>query len=73
MAYVQTQTANRKAATLVAVAALHGAALVALITGFTATVWDKVDVTMPTRDYPVDPPPPEPVVEADPVVPPCQN
>lgn len=64
MAYVQTPSMHRRTLTIGAVAVLHTALFYALITGFAATVFDKVDVRMPTRNYPADPPPvPEPSVE----------
>jgi protein TonB len=66
MAYVQTPSTHRRTLTLGAVAALHAAAIYALVSGFAATVWEKVEVRIPIRDYPADPPPPEPVASADP-------
>lgn len=66
MAYLQTQTANRKAATIGAVALLHGAAIVALVSGFAATITDKVDAVFSARSYPAEPPPPPPSPTVEP-------
>jgi len=67
MAYVQPQSANRRLAIIGSVAALHGAAIFALVTGFAATVWERVEVRMPTTNYRADPPPPpDPVLEPSP-------
>ena len=60
MAYVQTTSSHRRTLTIGAVAALHAGLLYALVTGFAATMFEKIDVYMPTRNYKADPPPPEP-------------
>lgn len=60
MAYVQTQSSHRRTLTVGAVATLHLAVGYALVTGFAATVWEKVDVLVPTRQWKADPLPPEP-------------
>ena len=68
MAYVNQLPRNRRTATLAAVAGLHAALLYALITGFAATVWDKVDAVLPSRNYKADPPPPAPEPSVEPSV-----
>lgn len=65
MAYVEARSANRKLTVLTAVAAIHALAVYGLISGFAATVWEKVDVLVPIKDYPADPPPPQPVAEPE--------
>lgn len=60
MAYVQTQSSSRRFITLCSVAALHAAAIYALIAGFGAKVWEKVDAVFPAKSWKADPPPPEP-------------
>ena len=60
MAYLQTPSVPRRSLTIGAVAALHAALLYALVTGFAATMFEKIDVYMPSRNYKADPPPPEP-------------
>lgn len=60
MAYVATPSSNRRTLTIGAVATLHIALGYALVSGFAATVWDKVDVLMPTKGW-KDVLPPEPV------------
>ena len=66
MAYIPTPSSHRRTLTIGAVAVLHTALFYALVTGFTATVWEKVDVRMPTRNYPADPPPPDPAPTIEP-------
>lgn len=66
MAYVQTPSTYRRTLTIGAVGVLHAALFYALITGFAATILEKVDVRMPTRNYPADPPPPDPVPTTEP-------
>ena len=60
MSYAHPQTAPRRTATLAAVAALHVAAVLALIAGFGATIRDKVDKVFPAWSYPAEVPPPSP-------------
>ena len=60
MAYVQTPSSHRRTLTIGAVGALHVALGYALVTGFAATVWEKVDILVPTRSWKDDPPPPTP-------------
>ena len=66
MAYVQTPSSHRRTLTIGAVATLHVALGYALVTGFAATVMEDVYNYMPTRDYPVDPPPPAPQPSVEP-------
>lgn len=66
MAYIATPSSNRRALTIGAVGALHAALGYALVTGFAATVWEKVDVLVPTREWKADPLPPEPQPSASP-------
>ncbi|MCA1662609.1 MAG: energy transducer TonB [Novosphingobium sp.] len=63
MAYVQAQSPRRRAAMLGGVAALHVAAVYALLSGFAVAVWERVDDELEARHIPADPPPPEPVIE----------
>lgn len=60
MAYIATPSSPRRTLTIGAVATLHLALGYALVSGFAATVWEKVDVLMPTTSW-KDVPPPEPV------------
>lgn len=60
MAYVQNQNPQRRALTIGAVGVLHAALGYALITGFAATVYKKIDFLVPTRQWKDDPPPPPP-------------
>lgn len=60
MAYIATPSSHRRTLTIGAVASLHIALGYALVTGFAASVWDKVDVLMPTKSW-KEAPPPEPV------------
>jgi len=60
MAYVQSPSPHRRYATLTAVAALHAAAVVALLSGFAVKVVESVDPRLIGRHIPADPPPPRP-------------
>ena len=60
MAYSNSQTSPRRTLTVGAVGVLHAALGYALITGFAADIFEKPYTYMPTRDYPADPPPPDP-------------
>ena len=60
MSYASPQTAPRRTAVLAAVAALHIAAIYALIVGFGATIWEKADKVFPAWSYPAETPPPSP-------------
>jgi protein TonB len=66
MAYVHTQSTHRRTLTIGAVATLHVALGYALITGFAATVIEKIDILQPTRTWKADPPPPAPEPTAEP-------
>ena len=66
MAYAQTQNPQRRALTIGAVGALHVALGYALVTGFTATMIEKIDFLVPTRQWKAEPPPPEPQPTAEP-------
>jgi len=66
MAFTDTRIGSGDPATIVAVAALHGAAIYALITGLGAGFITERIVNLPTRAYPADPPPPQPVPEPEP-------
>ena len=60
MAYVQTPSSHRRTLTIGAVATLHVALGYALVTGFAATIFERVDILVPTRSWKDDPPPPSP-------------
>lgn len=60
MAYLETRSGNRRAATVVSVAALHAALGYAVIVGFQAEIMERVDSVFSARSYPADPPPPQP-------------
>ena len=60
MAYVQTPSSHRRTLTIGAVATLHVALGYALVTGFAATIFERVDFLVPTRSWKDDPPPPTP-------------
>ena len=60
MAYLNAQTPQRRTAVLGSVAAIHAGLVYLLVTGFAATVWEKVDSVLPARSYPAEPPPPAP-------------
>ena len=66
MAYVQTQNPHRRALTIGAVGVLHAALGYALVTGFAATMIEKIDFLVPTRQWKADPPPPPPVPSVEP-------
>ena len=69
MAYIATPSSHRRTLTIGAVATLHLALGYALVTGFAATVWDKVDVLMPTKSWKEVPPPePEPTTQPKPAI-----
>ena len=65
MAYIATPSSNRRTLTIGAVGALHLALGYALVTGFAATVWERVDVLVPTKSW-KEVPPPEPVPTVQP-------
>ncbi len=62
MSFVQTRQTGNRPAILVTVAALHGVAIFALVTGLGVKVVDSVVANLPTHNYPAeqDPPPPPP-------------
>ena len=66
MAYVQTPSPHRRTLTIAAVAALHVALGYALVTGFAATMIEKIDFLVPTRQWQPDPPPPAPQPTVEP-------
>jgi protein TonB len=59
MAYVQTLNPHRRALTIGVVGVLHAALGYALIIGFAATMLEKVDILVPTRQWPAEPTTPE--------------
>lgn len=68
MAYIATPSSHRRTLTIGAVATLHIALGCALVSGFAATVWDKVDVLVPTKSWKdVLPPEPMPTIASKPV------
>lgn len=60
MAYLQQQDANRKIVTIGAVAAIHGVAIWALVTGLAPDVFRQISTVLEGRNIPVAPPPPPP-------------
>lgn len=65
MAYVDRKSSLNRTAAIVCVGALHGAALLALITGFGVEYTRDIIANLPTREY-RDPPPPPPPEETVP-------
>lgn len=66
MAYVQIASSNRRIAILGGVAALHAAALYALLSGLAVDVIKTVDTVLTARQIDADPPPPVPQPSAQP-------
>lgn len=66
MAYVQTPSSHRRTLSIGAVGVLHAGLFYALITGFAATMIEKIDVLVPTRQWTDDPPPPAPQPTVEP-------
>lgn len=66
MAYVQNPSPHRRTLTIGAVGVLHVALGYALVTGFAATIFEKIDFLVPTRQWQADPPPPEPQPTVEP-------
>ena len=60
MAYLQQQDANRKFITIGAVAAIHGVAIWALVTGLAPDAFRTITTVLEGRHIPADPPPPRP-------------
>ena len=69
MAYVQNPSSRSRYATLTAVAALHAAAIYALVSGFAGKAVEEIYTTVEGRNIPV----PEPSPSPDPVVEPEPN
>lgn len=66
MAFIDSRPKEHRGAAIIAVAVLQGAAIYGLIMGLGVVINKEVLTRMPTRDYPVDPPPPKPQVEPKP-------
>ncbi len=60
MAFTNTKTSKGRTGIIVAVAALHGVAIYGLITGLGIDYIKETIANLPTREYPSEPPPPEP-------------
>lgn len=69
MAYIATPSSLRRTLTIGAVATLHIALGYALVSGFAATMWDNIDVLMPTKSWQeVVPPEPIPTIAPQPAI-----